>query len=190
MTVTEVGRMGVKPGFDVMNEVSPEGRVLSQTWRTVTTKPGGPYRVHWGLEIEDSSKIWAFMDWDCIEDHEKFANTVGSEAVKDLPTVLSHGEFTKHFDFEPFQHQEFQAPVTEMILAYFPADISPAQKRVHSARLREFVERGLNKCADVDSVSFGWGVEDDFPVIEGREGKGEGSCGAGWLAEYRGIYAV
>lgn len=75
MAVTEIGFMGVKPNLDVMNEKTHEGQILSGAWGAVTTAPGGPQRVHWGLEIEDPSRIWAFFDWESLEQHEKFAKS-------------------------------------------------------------------------------------------------------------------
>lgn len=75
MAVTEVGRMGVKPGLNIMDETTQEGQVLTGAWKAVTSAPGGPHRVYWGLEVEDPSKLWAFFDWDSIEDHENFAKS-------------------------------------------------------------------------------------------------------------------
>lgn len=75
MTVTELGCMGVKPGLDIMDPSKPEGRILPDAWRTVTTKPGGPSRVCWGLEHEDPSRVWAFFDWESVEQHHNFIKT-------------------------------------------------------------------------------------------------------------------
>lgn len=75
MSVTEVGCMGTKPGTDVMEETTREGQVLVEAWKAVTTAPGGPLQVYWGVEIENPLKLWAFFDWDSLEDHEKFAKT-------------------------------------------------------------------------------------------------------------------
>ena len=75
MTFAESGCMGVKPGIDIMDESTPEGKILKNTWETVTTKPGGPHRVCWGLEREDPSKIWVWFDWDSVEHHQAFAQT-------------------------------------------------------------------------------------------------------------------
>ena len=75
MTVTEVGLMGVKPGLNVMDESTPEGKVLPAAWNAVSSAPGGPHQVYYGLEIEDPSKVWAFFDWDSLEDHAKFAKS-------------------------------------------------------------------------------------------------------------------
>ncbi len=72
MPVTEIACVGVKPGFDIMDESTGEGKVLIAAWNTVAAAPGGPHRVYWGLQVEDPSKLWAFFDWDSVEDHEKF----------------------------------------------------------------------------------------------------------------------
>ena len=73
MSVTEVGCMGVKPGLSVMDPSTPEGQILTGAWKTVTTKPGGPSRVYWGLETENPSNLWAFFDWVSVEQHKTFA---------------------------------------------------------------------------------------------------------------------
>ena len=75
MAVTEVGCMGVKPNIDIMDQDTPEAQILTGVWKTVTTKPGGPHRVYWGLEREDPSRVWGFFDWDSVEQHQKFAQT-------------------------------------------------------------------------------------------------------------------
>jgi hypothetical protein len=93
----------------------------------------------------------------------------GVEAVKDLPTILTHGEFTKHVMLSP-SSLVLQSPVTEVLLAYFRSDISAAGKDAAAAQLKQFVEKGLGECPDAKGVSYGWGVEKDFPV-QGEEGQ-------------------
>jgi hypothetical protein len=100
MPVTEIGCMGVKPGLDVMDDTTEAGQILTRVYETVTTAPGGPCRVYWGVELKadaeeehaesktanddaratesgldpDPPKLWAFFDFDSVEHHEKFAN--------------------------------------------------------------------------------------------------------------------
>lgn len=95
----------------------------------------------------------------------------GAEVVKDLPTVLTHGEFTKHADVTPAPAQALKAPVTEITVAYFPADISAEKKAEVSSRFQQFADKALSQCADVVSVSLGWGVQDDFPVRDAEDGQ-------------------
>ena len=91
--------------------------------------------------------------------------------MKDLPTVLTHGEFTKHVDVTPAPARALKSPVTEIMLAYFPPDISQDGKAEVSSQFQQFVEKGLNKCADITGISYGWGVQNDFPVREAGDGQ-------------------
>lgn len=84
--------------------------------------------------------------------------------------VFERPQFTKHVDFKPFPPSALKSPVTEIMLAYFPSDISAEGKEAASERVAQFIEKGLNKCADVQAVNHGWGVENDFPVRGGEEG--------------------
>lgn len=61
--------------------------------------------------------------------------------------------------------------MTEVMLAYFPSDISEQAKAAASERVTQFTEKGLNKCEDVQAVNHGWGLEHDFPVRGGEEGQ-------------------
>jgi hypothetical protein len=89
--------------------------------------------------------------------------------VKDLPKILTHGEFTKHVTVTPSPPLVLRSPVTEIMLAYFPANISESAKDAATARFQRFIDKGLNKCIDVKSISHGWGTENDFPVRGGDE---------------------
>lgn len=73
MLITEVGLMGVKPNLDVMNDETEEGKILTGVYKFVTSTPGGPSRVYWGLEVKNPLNLWAWFDWDSVEQHEKFA---------------------------------------------------------------------------------------------------------------------
>lgn len=87
----------------------------------------------------------------------------GRDAVKDLPQILSHNEFVKHVALKPIPTVVLNSPVTEVMLAYFPADIpaeGKASKAAATARLEEFADKALSQCADIKGWSFGWGVED------------------------------
>ncbi|OCT49661.1 hypothetical protein CLCR_07434 [Cladophialophora carrionii] len=188
MPVTEVGCMGVKPGLDVMDDTTEAGQILTHAYKTVITAPGGPYRAYWGVEIEanaaaadeetdvrpsDGPKLWAFFDFDSVEHHEKFANGAGRHAVKDLPKILTHSVFSKHVVVTPFPPLVLLSPVTEVMLAYFPSDISPAGKDAASARFERFVDVALTQCEDVKGVGCGWGVETDFPIRGAETGAEE-----------------
>jgi len=169
MPITEVGLMGVKPNHKIMDDSLPEGHLLTSIYKNIISLPGGPSRIYWGLEVEDPLKLWAFFDWETLGEHEEFAKAFGAEAVKDLPTILTHGEFSKHVVLSP-SPLVLQSPITEVLLAYFPSDISAAGKESTATQFQKLVEKSLGGSTDVKAVSYGWGVENDFPV-RGEEGQ-------------------
>lgn len=95
----------------------------------------------------------------------------GEEAVKDLPTILTHGEFSKHVATTPFPPSALQAPVTEILLVYFPSDISTAAKDSVESNIKQFIDKALTGYPEIKGVNYGWGVENDFPVRGGEEGQ-------------------
>lgn len=113
----------------------------------------------------------AFLIHKPLKKKLNLSSRYGAEVVKHLPTVLTHGEFTKHVDVIPAPAQALKSPVTEIILAYFPPDISLDEKAQVSLRFQQFAEKGLHKCTEITSISHGWGVQNDFPVIEAEDGQ-------------------
>ena len=196
MPVTEVVCMVTKPGTNPIDESSHEGQVLATAWKTVTQHPNGPYRAYYGTEVEDPSKLWCFFDFESVEDHQNFVKRYcglfgdflsaetegwnhdrsGAEAVKELPNILAGSEFGgKHLDLKPYPPTALQAPVTEILLAYFDPVSNQTIKDVATSKLSQFADNALYKCSDVRGVSVGWGIENDFPV---RGGSGNGQKGS------------
>lgn len=73
MPVTEFGPMVVKPGVDVMDETTPAGKIVTSAWKGVTSEKTGPFRVYWGMEVENHENLWSFFDFESVEEHKKFA---------------------------------------------------------------------------------------------------------------------
>src|SRR5436305_1439850 len=84
---------------------------------------------------------------------------------------MTHGEFTKHVTLAPFPPVVLESPVTAVMIAYFASDISQAAKDAATAQLIQYLEKSVKKCSDVRGVSYGWGVENDFPVKGGEPGQ-------------------
>lgn len=91
--------------------------------------------------------------------------------MKDLPLILTHGEFTKHITLTPSPPTVLEAPVTEVIILYFAPEILQAGKDAATARLNQYLEKSVKTWPDVKGVTSGWGVENDFPVRGGDEGQ-------------------
>jgi hypothetical protein len=62
-----------------------------------------------------------------------------------------------------------QSPVTEIILAYFNPNISPIQRDSAIGYLQSFEDQDLKSLSGIQALSFGWGVENDFPVRGGSD---------------------
>lgn len=73
MPITEVGCHPVKHGVDVVDETTREGQIMARARKAVTSEKTGPYRVYWGLEVENPSNSWGFFDFETVEEHERFA---------------------------------------------------------------------------------------------------------------------
>ncbi|KAF2823814.1 hypothetical protein CC86DRAFT_457447 [Ophiobolus disseminans] len=172
MPTIEFGLMLAKPNHAVMDTTSPEGHILQQAWSAVTRYPTGPHWSYGGVEPGDASALWGFFAFDGVAHHEKFARMHGAEAVKNLPTILNRQEFQKHVTLEADLRPVLQAPVTEILLAYFPSSTSEAEKAAISAQAEHIIEAGLRTCADARDACCGWSVESDFPVLGRNEDVG------------------
>lgn len=84
---------------------------------------------------------------------------------------MTHGEFTKHVAVNPSPPSALLSPVTEVILTYFPSDVSTATKDAATAKLEDFAAKSRESCSDIQAVSHGWGVETDFPIRGGEKGQ-------------------
>jgi hypothetical protein len=85
-----------------------------------------------------------------------------------MPKILSRGFFTKHITATPALSTALQSRVTEIILAYFPPDISSPQRNSAIGRLQNF-EEDLKSLSGIQALSYEWGVEKDFPVRGGSD---------------------
>lgn len=97
----------------------------------------------------------------------------GGEIVKDFDKIVDHGVFTgnKHIVTTPYPPSALRSPVTEIMLAWFPPDISSELKEANTKKLEQFAEKGLEACTDIQAINLGWGLENDFPVRGGEEGE-------------------
>lgn len=73
MPVTEIGGMRVRPGLNPLDDSTPEGQIVSEVYKKIASEPTGPYRVYYGLEVENPEYFWGFFDFASVEDHKKFA---------------------------------------------------------------------------------------------------------------------
>lgn len=116
--------------------------------------------------------LWADGDTDATVDR------LHKEVTKDFDKILEldKTEFIKHVCFNPYPPAKVLDAttgtplVTEVMLAYFPSDISSSGKQHAASKFQQFVDKALKTSPDFKGVSSGWGVETDFP-IRGEKGK-------------------
>lgn len=84
----------------------------------------------------------------------------GADAVKDIPKICTYGEFSKHIKMVP-SSDLLGSPLIEIILAYFPKDISDEKKETLSSKIEEILRQAF---PDDAKVAHAWGVENDFPA--------------------------
>lgn len=85
-----------------------------------------------------------------------------------MPKILSRGFFTKHITATPTLSTALQSRATEIILAYFPQDISSTSRDSAIGHLQNF-EDDFKSLSGIQALSYGWGVEKDFPVRGGSD---------------------
>lgn len=84
--------------------------------------------------------------------------------MKDIPKVCTHGVFTKHVQVLP-SSDVLGSQATRIILAYFSSDITGVEKDAKTQQVKHVLDKD-----DSGSSSYGWGLENDFPVL-GDDGK-------------------
>lgn len=89
--------------------------------------------------------------------------------MKDMPKILSSGLFTKHIRLTASAPAALRSSATEVILAYFSSAISSTRKNAAIAHFKAFEEDELRGRSGIEALSYGWGVENDFPVRGGLE---------------------
>jgi hypothetical protein len=86
-----------------------------------------------------------------------------------MPKILNRGFFTKHVKATPSLSVALQSPVTDIILAYFDPNISPTQRDLAIGYLQSLEDEDLKSLSGIQALSFGWGVENDFPLRGGSD---------------------
>ncbi|KAM0553106.1 hypothetical protein ACHAPJ_007654 [Fusarium lateritium] len=184
--VTEFSFVGLSEDANIFDESSAAGKVYQNVLDTALRQPGAR-RVYTGVEIENPSILWLFLDWDTIEDHYNYPKTADHGPIMEsLKPLCDFSKFTnKHVTLNPFPPEDVlnkeRSPVTEVLLAFFPSDYDVASRATATRRLEEFAARALKTSADWRGISYGWSVENDVP-IRGDEGNSGAMLAAfiGW----------
>ncbi|KAM5350182.1 hypothetical protein ACJ41O_006687 [Fusarium nematophilum] len=173
--VTEFSYVTLNEGVNAFDESSDAGKALENALVTVLKQPGAR-RVYTGVEIENPSNLWLFLDWESVDHHANYRKSELHGPV--IESLKPHTDFTKglnkHVTVTPYPPEDVldkvRSPVTEVLQAYFPSDYDVASRATATRRLEEFAGRALKTSPDWRGISYGWSVEDDVPV-KGQEDK-------------------
>jgi heme-degrading monooxygenase HmoA len=171
--VTEFSYVTLKQGINVFDE-SAAAKTYQNVIDTVLRQPGAR-RVYTSLEVEDPSKLWLFLDWDTLEDHENYPKSADHGPIIESLQPLADFEksMNKHVTLNPFPPEDVldsaSSPVTEVLVAFFPSDYSISSRAAATRRLEQFAAQALKASPDWRGISYGWSVENDVP-IRGDEG--------------------
>ncbi|OQV03343.1 hypothetical protein CLAIMM_08395 [Cladophialophora immunda] len=127
MVVTEVAIIPLKGGLNINDASSPAGKTWLQICETTSLQPGFR-RMLWGTEVHQANMLRLFVEWDKIEDHERFvasgiykAHISRFDTITGGPTTVFHVNLTPNC-VSAFPHGAGVA--TEVFTQYFPADYS------------------------------------------------------------------
>ncbi|KAK2043160.1 hypothetical protein LZ31DRAFT_576620 [Colletotrichum somersetense] len=139
--------------------------------RTLNALPGGPLRIYLGVDLDEPSKGYGFFDWNSLDHHEKSAKTFGKDIQTDFEKVLTHGEYIKHIIPTRSLQEALKSSETDVFLVYYPSDMSSEERATATTGLQNILEERFSQHVDVNAISYGWGVEDDFPMCRKDGGK-------------------
>jgi hypothetical protein len=71
--VTEFSYVTLNEGVNVFDD-STAAKTYQNVLETALKQPGAR-RVYTGVEVENPSTLWLFLDWETLEDHENYPKT-------------------------------------------------------------------------------------------------------------------
>ncbi|CEJ57515.1 hypothetical protein PMG11_06206 [Penicillium brasilianum] len=170
--ITEIAFAPLKKGINVTDPGSDAYKTLTEEAFRRIKGWKACQRVYWGVEIEDPDKLRLFVNWDSLEAHE--------EANKDpayLPAVIPIGSVCSgphtvyHARFNPYPPTVLaEAPVTEVMTIYFPADYSLDDQKTYDDGMRKFFKACHTHAGGFLTSTGGW-VHEVQKLEDGEEVK-------------------
>ncbi|KAM6520180.1 hypothetical protein FALCPG4_013733 [Fusarium falciforme] len=173
--VTQFSHLTLNEGVNAFDESTDAAKAISKVLDSTLKQPGAR-RVYTGVEIENPSTLWLFIDWETLEHHNTYRKTADHGPILESldPYVNFNKYLSKHVTVNPHPPEDVldkaRSPVTEVLLAFFPPDYDIAARATATRRLEEFAARALKTSPDWRGISYGWSVENDVPV-KGDEDK-------------------
>ncbi|KAF4919790.1 hypothetical protein CGCVW01_v007551 [Colletotrichum viniferum] len=172
MGFTEFSYFASKSGAPFPDPDTPEGKDIKHMLETAAAQPGAG-RIYWGHAVEKPHQQWLFLDWDSVEEHLAYRTTPEHDVVaKSMSSYLDWTDgYIKHIVTKPWPPTILaEAPVTEVLTLFFPAELDEAAKEDLSKQLEEFKVKALDTSPDFNGIAYGWSKENDVPIT-GEDGK-------------------
>ncbi|OAL20113.1 hypothetical protein AYO20_11550 [Fonsecaea nubica] len=163
--VTEVAFLPLRPGVDINDTSTSEGKVMANMVEVGKHAPG-VQKNYWGIEEENSAHVHLMLDWDSLEAHKAY------QARPEYPEFLAaarsmvNPESTSeafHVSFTPHPPTPaLQAPVTEILRAYYPVDQVSTEGVAFEADLLRLLDalRAHGVPGFSGEISSGWSLEE------------------------------
>ncbi|CAD6567476.1 MAG: hypothetical protein ASARMPRED_000860 [Alectoria sarmentosa] len=177
--VTEVCLIQLKGPYKLKDSSTPEGANWASSISTLKKCPGFQ-DIYTSSVVEDRTKARMFLNWDCKEDHFAFYDTPHFPAFRArLLSLCAIPPIPIHVLFHPAHPKTLEAPVTEVVMAYFPLSITTQQKEKWESTWQTFVTEVGKEAKGVLDAHGGWVIEG--MQVEGGEGEMKAWMGTvGW----------
>ncbi|KAI9694291.1 MAG: hypothetical protein M1820_009050 [Bogoriella megaspora] len=135
-SVTEIVSLPLIPGSDPKDPTSAAGKVLLDTWSTVSAQEGF-VRLLWGTQVEDPTIVQGYidhiqltsahLDWESLDKHATFQKSPEYQPfLTHLGSILSSEPNLLHYTFDQGSKPDvaLNAPVVEYASAYLEPSAS------------------------------------------------------------------
>ncbi|KIL94231.1 hypothetical protein FAVG1_02793 [Fusarium avenaceum] len=161
MAVSEIARIAVKPGINIINPQTPDGRILASILGGVTTLAGGPRKVFWGLEVLNPSTLWILFNWESVEQQEDFKLSA-PDALKEFSKICLYSEFITNINLSP-SSDVLCGPITELMMIHVSKNLSQSEKEEASEKLIHLTSECFGNSQHVNKLAHGWMVQKNVP---------------------------
>ncbi|OAP63897.1 hypothetical protein AYL99_03124 [Fonsecaea erecta] len=180
MAITEIALLPLRHGENPEETTSRAATVHAEALDVVLSQPGAR-RVCWGRQVEDPSVLTWFVDWDELEDHQKFMDSDAyNPFLERFGSILGAGAKAYHVRFlpeittatiDPFSTNT--APATEIVTMWLPRLYSEADQARLVENVKAFLAVLEREAKGYKSWVGGWVEEEEGIDIPGTDGKGK-----------------
>ncbi|KIV86655.1 hypothetical protein PV11_02254 [Exophiala sideris] len=172
MAVTEIALLPLQEGKIPDDRTSQIGQIHADLLEILLAQPGCQ-RCYWGRGVEDRLLLRWFVDWNSIEDHQKFMKSDAykpfldrfGEILGGAPT-LYHASFTPHPPRAALS--DTTSPATEIATMYFPTSYSKEDQDKVTENVKAAITIIEKEAKEYRASAGGW-VEEEIDIPDTEE---------------------